>query len=116
MARISKESTLHSDRALPAENNGPYRSISWRYPTLMHYARHDLRNLMISCTIPDHHRASEARPMKPRRSSAKERSVQFQISIGHAIYREARGHRRSAGGAIDFADTANRIHGFIDAV
>src|SRR5277367_5394978 len=53
---------------------------------------------------------------KSRRSSAKEQSVQLQISIGHAVYRKTRGHRRPAGGAIDFTDTADRIHGFIDAV
>src|SRR5712671_697357 len=98
MTRISKESTLHPDRALPSANNGLYRSISWRYHTWMHYARDDRRNLMISCTIPDRHRASEARTMKAEKTSAKERSVQFQISIGHAIYREARGHRRPASG------------------
>src|ERR1700704_5518876 len=51
-----------------------------------------------------------------RRSSAKKRSVQVQISIGHAVYREALRHCRPAGGAIDFADTADRIHGSIDVV
>src|ERR1700730_7673280 len=35
MARISKEGTLHSGRALPAANNDLYREISWRYPTWM---------------------------------------------------------------------------------
>ena len=50
------------------------------------------------------------------RSSTKEQSVQFQISIGHAVYREACGHRRAAGSAIDFTDAADRFHGFINAV
>jgi hypothetical protein len=51
-----------------------------------------------------------------RRSPAKKRSIQVQISIGHAVYREALRHCRPAGGAIDFADTADRIHGSIDVV
>jgi len=49
-------------------------------------------------------------------SSAKKRSVQVQISIRHAVYREALGHCRPAGGAVDFADTADRIDGCIDTV
>src|SRR6266702_8436704 len=51
-----------------------------------------------------------------RRFSAKKRSVEVQRPIGHAVYREALGHCCPAGGAIDFADTADRIHGCIDAV
>ena len=51
-----------------------------------------------------------------RESSAKERSVQVQISIGHAVYREALRNRRPAGDAIDLADTSDRGHGCIDAV
>ena len=50
------------------------------------------------------------------KTSGKERTVQVQISIGHAVYREARGHRRPAGGAIDFADVIDRIHSCINAV
>ena len=50
------------------------------------------------------------------KGAAKDRSVQVQISISHAVYRKALGHRCSACGAIDFADTADRIYGFIDAV
>src|SRR4030088_867718 len=53
---------------------------------------------------------------KTRISSAKERSIQVQISISHAVYREARGSRRPAGGSIDFTDTINRIYGCIDSV
>ena len=50
------------------------------------------------------------------RSSAKDRSVQVQISISHPIYCKTLGHRCSAYGAINFADTADRIYGFIDVV
>ena len=48
--------------------------------------------------------------------SAKERTIQVKISIGHAVHREARGHRRPAGYAIDFVDTPDCIHGFVDTV
>src|SRR5260370_42254957 len=60
--------------------------------------------------------AANIGPYRLISASAEERSVQFQISIAHAVDREARGHRRPAGGAIDLADTANRIHGLIEAV
>ena len=49
-------------------------------------------------------------------TSAKERSVQVQISIGHPVYRKTLGYRCSACGTINFADAADRIYGFIDVV
>ena len=42
--------------------------------------------------------------------------VQAQISIGHEIYREPCRYRRTARGAIDFADTIDRTYRRIEAV
>ena len=53
---------------------------------------------------------------KPELSSVKKQPVELQVSIGHTVYREACRYRRSAGSAIDFADTADCIHGLIQAV
>jgi hypothetical protein len=49
-------------------------------------------------------------------ASAQDRSIQVQILIGHAVYREASGHRCTASGAIDFADATYGSHRRIKAI
>ena len=56
------------------------------------------------------------RPSGKLQFSAKDRSVQVQISIGHDIYSESCRYCSTARGAIDFADTIYRSHRRVETV